>query len=175
MPTIELSPFIQSISGKLGDVVYRTSNSGKTYISKLPQKSTKPPSEAQLAQWERFKLAHAYAAVAREEPVYARLAAKRRRSAHHIAFTDWLNRPVIHGVERRGGHIDIYASDDVGVTKVNVTITNEEGVTLEQGSANPAHKGWWKYETEVPGDVLIEVFDRAGNVTRQRVAASRPD
>jgi hypothetical protein len=147
----------------------------KTYISKLPKKSTKPPSEAQLAQWERFKLAHAYAAVAREEPVYAGLAAEHHQSAHHIAFTDWLNRPVIHGIERRGGQIDIHASDDVEVTKVHVTITNEQGVTLEQGSAILAQEGWWKYETEVPGDVLIEVFDRAGNVTRQRAAASRPD
>jgi hypothetical protein len=60
------------------------------------------------------------------------------------------------------------------VTKVYVTITNEQGVTLEQGSANPVQEGGWKYETEVPGDVLIEVFDRAGNVTRQRVTASRP-
>jgi hypothetical protein len=155
------------MSGKLGDVVYRTSRSGKTYVSKLPKKSTKPPSEAQLAQQERFRLAHAYAALARQEPVYAGLAAKRRRSAHHIAVSDWLHPPVIHGVEHRGEHIDIYASDDVQVTKVYVTITNQEGITLEQGSATLAHEGCWSYETEVHGDVLIEVFDRAGNVTRQ--------
>ena len=175
MPTVELPPFIKSMSGKLGDFVYRTSRSGKTYISKLPKKFKNPPGEAQLAQRERFKLANAYAAVARQEPIYAELAAKIHRSAHHIAFSDWLNPPVIHGVERRGEHIDIYASDDVGVAKVYVTITNEDGVTLEQGNANLAHKGWWNYETEVHGNLLIEVFDRAGNVTRQEVAASRLD
>ena len=88
-------------------------------------------------------------------------------SAYQVALTDRLNAPAIHGVERRGGHIDIYATDDVRVTKVYVTITNDEGVTLEQGSATLVGDGWWKYETEVHGSVLAEVFDLAGNVTRQ--------
>ena len=53
------------------------------------------------------------------------------------------------------------------VTRVHVTITNEDGVILEQGSASLAHKGLWKYETGVQGEVLVEVSDRAGNVNRQ--------
>jgi hypothetical protein len=52
-----------------------------------------------------------------------------------------------------------------------VTIRNEEGITLEQGSASLVHEGWWRYETEVPGSILVEAFDLAGNVTRQDVAA----
>ena len=47
-----------------------------------------------------------------------------------------------------------------------VTIFNEQGITLEQGSATLVHEGYWKYETEVPGSVLVEAFDLAGNVTR---------
>ncbi len=33
--------------------------------------------------------------------------------------------------------------------------------------AGPVNDAWWKYETEVPGNVLVQAFDLAGNVTRQ--------
>jgi hypothetical protein len=41
MANVELNPLIQSIRGKVGDVVFRTSKKGKTYVSKAPKKSRK--------------------------------------------------------------------------------------------------------------------------------------
>jgi hypothetical protein len=82
------------------------------------------------------------------------------------------NPPVIDGVERRSEQIDIFAaSDDVQVTKVYVTISNEDGVTLEQGQAAPVNRAWWEFETAAFGDgnMVVEVFDPAGNVSRYEV------
>jgi hypothetical protein len=156
----------RGISGKMGDIVFRTSKTGKTHIAKLPRKSKDKPSEAQRAQRQRFIMAGEYAKHAQANAVYVELAAQTDRSAYQIAFSDWFNPPVIDSVERRSGHIDIFASDDVQVTKVYVTISNEDGVTLEQGQAAPVNRAWWKYETEVAGNVQIEVLDLAGNITR---------
>ena len=175
MPKIILNPLVKGISGKMGDVVFKVSKSGKTYISKRPEKSKKESSPAQLRQQERFKLANAYAHEVKDEPIYSELADRTGRSASRIAFSDWCHPPVIWRVERYIDHIDIYAIDDVQVEKVYVTIRNEEGITLEQGSASKVHEGWWRYETEVPGSILVEAFDLAGNVARQEVAASRLD
>jgi len=124
-------------------------------------------SEEELAQQERFARAHAYGAAAKEGPIYAELAARTGRAAQCLAAADFLNPPQIHSIKRWMEHIDIHVTDDVLVTKIHVTITNEDGVTLEQGSASSIHEGWWMYETEVPGKVLVEAFDLAGNVTRQ--------
>ena len=87
MAEVKLPPFIESMSGKLGDKVYRTSRkTGKTYSSDLPKKSEKPPTEAQVAQQERFTLAHEYANRAKGEPVYVKRAKRTRKSAYGIAF-----------------------------------------------------------------------------------------
>ena len=113
MAEVKLPPFIESMSGKLGDVVYRTSKNGKTYTSKLPKKSEKPRTEAQLAQQERFKLAREYASRAQAEPIYVTRAKRSRKSAYGIAFSDWWEGPVIHDVSRRPECIRIDASDNV--------------------------------------------------------------
>ena len=166
MAIVELPPFIRSMSGKLGDVVYRTSKNGKTFTSKLPRKSGKPLSEAQLRHQERFNLANEYANRARGEPVYVKLAKKTGRAASRIAFSDWFHAPVIHEVSRRSGCIRIDASDNVHVAKVRVTISDEEGNLLEQGdAAQTSGNAWWEFATSTRGTILVEVWDLAGNVT----------
>ena len=135
MPEAKLPPFIASISGKLGDVVYRVSKNGKTYVSKAPKKSTKKPTQAQLKVQERFALASQYASQAKDEPIYQKRAQKTGLSAVNIAHSDWCHGPVIHEVSRRSGCIRIDASDNVHVAKVRVTISDEQGNVLEQGEA----------------------------------------
>ena len=152
----------------MGGLVFRQRADGTTIVSAAPEFKDRKFSEKQLAHQSHFKQASAYATeAAKTEPIYADLAERMRTSAYQVALTDRLNAPAIHGVERRGGHIDIYATDDVQVTKVYVTISNDDGVTLEQGSATLVQDGWWEYETEVYGNVLVEAYDLAGNITRQ--------
>ena len=148
MATVERNPLILSISGKLGDVVFRASKNGKTYLSKAPSKSRKKPGTAQRRQQKRFKMAHAYAQAARTEPVYAGLAAAARTytTAYQHAFSDWWHAPVIHEVSRRSRCIRIDANDNVHVAKVRVTISDEEGNTLEQGdAARTFGDAWWEF------------------------------
>jgi hypothetical protein len=155
------NPLIQSLSGKPGDVVYRRMCDGTPALKK------REFSEKQLAQHRRLKQAAEYAReAAGSVPRYAELAKQKRQSAYTIASSDWLQAPVVHRVERRLERIDIYASDNVQVTKIYVTIRNEQGITLEQGQAAPVCGEHWAYQTEVPGSVLVEAFDLAGNVTR---------
>ena len=166
MPEAKLPPFIASISGKLGDVVYRTTKTGKIYVSKAPKKSTKEPSPAQRRQQERFTMANEYASQAKDEPVYIELAEKTGRSASNIAHSDWCQGPVIHDVSRRVRCIRIDATDNVHVARVRVTIGDEEGMALEQGEAKQVYGAWWEFETMTAGKILIEVWDLAGNAAR---------
>ena len=166
MPEAKLPPFIASISGKLGDVVYRVSKNGKTYVSKAPKKSRKKPSQAQLEQQERFRRASEYASQAKDEPIYQKRAGKTGLSASNIAHSDWCHGPVIHEVARRSGCIRIDASDNVHVARVQVTISDEQGNVLEQGEAGRVY-GCWEFKTSTKGTILVEVWDLARNLARQ--------
>ena len=94
MAKIKLNPLFEGISGKMGDVVFRKSKNGQTYISSCPKKSSAPPSEAQKAQRERLKLANAYATLALADTdlraIYEEMAAQEGKDAHAMARTDYL-------------------------------------------------------------------------------------
>ena len=53
------------------------------------------------------------------------------------------------------------------VAKVRVTIFDEEGNTLEQGDAARVYDAWWEFKTRTKGNILVEAWDLAGNVTKQ--------
>ena len=56
MAKVTLPPFIQSISGQVGNLHFRTSASGKTTLSiGSPRKRTKPLSEAEKEARIRFR------------------------------------------------------------------------------------------------------------------------
>jgi hypothetical protein len=60
------------------------------------------------------------------------------------------------------------ATDNVLVTKVVITISDEQGQILEQGEAGLIDDAWWEYATSAStdGNILVEAFDLAGNVTK---------
>jgi hypothetical protein len=58
-----------------------------------------------------------------------------REFARKIAQSDWFNPPVIHQVQRRDGRILVEASDNVMVTKVVITILDEQVKVIEKGEA----------------------------------------
>lgn len=168
MAKIEHNPIIDGTSGKVSSLVFRPRKDEPTSAGTAALFKDRTSSE-QMAQQERFRQAGEYARQAATiVPFYAELARQTNRTAYTVAFSDWLHGPEIQGVERHLGHIDIHVHDDVRVEKVHVTIINEQGITLEQGSAMPVSEGLWNYETEVPGNVLVEAFDLAGNITRHR-------
>ena len=110
----------------------------------------------------------AYArAAAKSKPIYAKLAAGTTKSAYNFALSDWFNPPVIHAIERKRGRIRVEASDNVMVTKVQVTVLDEEGKVLEKGNAVKADGDWWEFVVSANGKILAEAWDLAGNIARK--------
>jgi hypothetical protein len=150
----------------MGDIVYRTSETGEITASMAPKKSRTKSSKAQLENQERFTLARQYGSQAKDEPVYQAQAKKTRRSASRIAHSDWSKGPVIRKVFPGWGGFRIAVHDNVHVARVRVTITDEQGEVLEQGEARHLHQDWWVFETKNEGTLLVEAWDLAGNLAR---------
>ena len=95
MAKIILNPMIQGIRGKLGDVVYRVSPTGKQMFMKAPDMSKVKWSKAQKDNRKRFKQAIAYARVAMADPavskIYEKRGATENRGPFRIAVSDHLN------------------------------------------------------------------------------------
>ena len=94
MAKVKLNPLITQLSGKMGDVVFRISATGKTTIAKRPDMSNVKWSPAQQAHRERFKQAAAYAKVALDQPdlraVYEQKGAQEHKTAYAMAVSDFL-------------------------------------------------------------------------------------
>ena len=67
---------------------------------------------------------------------------------------------------RQTGCIRIRATDNVQVTEVRVTISDDKGNTQERGLAASVNDTWREYATSIEGRVRVEAFDPAGNVAR---------
>jgi hypothetical protein len=162
---------VAGLSGKLGKrLVFRHLRNGRTIVLTRPDFSSRVFSQEQLAHQDRFKQASDYARrAAKEEPVYAALAARSGRGAYHVALTDWFHPPVIKQVTAQAGTIRVYATDDVQVAQVRVTISDEQGNVIEQGQAALNGDGWWEYLLSSEGRVTIEAFDLAGNVVSREL------
>ena len=95
MARVKLNPLFAELSGTIGGFVFKRSRNGEAILSKRPGKSNARPSEAQKAQRERFKLAHAYAKAALADPdvraIYEERAAEERQRAYALACTDYFN------------------------------------------------------------------------------------
>jgi hypothetical protein len=118
--------------------------------------------------------AAAYAKAAKDNPIYINKAAGTAKNAYNVALGDWFKPPVIRRIECQDGKVRVSASDDVMVTRVTVSVLDEEGQCLEQGEADLALGVWWDYQTANNGRILIEARDLAGNVTRQEFSPRSP-
>lgn len=160
---------MSGLSGSLGkDLVVRQMRDGRTIISAKPNFSNRQFSEGQFNQQSRMKEAAAYARVAaKDNPIYAKVAEGTAKNAYNVAVGDWFNPPVIRRIELHDGHIRVSATDDVMVTRVTVTILDDEGQCLEQGEAELVLGVWWDYNAANRGQVRVEAWDLAGNMTCQ--------
>ena len=169
MAKVKRNAILRGISGKVGkSLVFRQMRDGSTVVSELPDFSDRVCSEGQLAHQSRFQTAAYYARVAaKTNPVYANLSKGTMKTAYNIALADWFKPPVIRAIQWQGGRILVDATDNVQVTKVRVTILDEEGKTLEQGQAALVRNVVWEYLPATEGKVLVEAWDLAGNVTKR--------
>lgn len=63
----------------------------------------------------------------------------------------------------------MHASDNVLVTKVIVTLLDEQGQTLEEGEAVLINDAWWEYPAGTRGNVTVGAWHLAGNVTKYEI------
>ena len=100
MAIVKLSPFLQEVHGKIGDLVYRRGPNGQTIVSKAPQKKKKKSQKAQKAEKARnarqkqlLYEAHDYARAAMDDPemkaYYEQQAKRQRKKAYSLAFASF--------------------------------------------------------------------------------------
>jgi len=167
MPKVKNNVIVRGLSGILGgQIVFRQRRDGSTIAATPPDFSQRVLSKDQKAHHSKFKEGAAYAKeAAKTQPLYAQLAAGTSKTAYNVALADFFHPPVVHSVERNESAIRIQASDGVKVTKVSVTIFDQDGSVLEKGEANSStDSGWWEYVPQHTGRVLVEAYDLAGNV-----------
>lgn len=158
---------VEGLRGKIGNLLFRRMPNGETWVSKNYDFSKRKFSKAQKKHQGRFQEAAVYAkSASRKYPIYAQLAKGTVKSPYNWALSDWFNPPVIHQIERAKDRIRVVATDNVRVTKVQVTILNKAGKVLAKGEAAKGKGNWWDYVTPIEGSILVEAWDLAGNLVR---------
>ncbi len=156
---------VEGLSGKLGrQLVIRRLRDGRTIVCKKADFSHRKLSEAQQEHHRRVRQASAYAKPAsKSNLLYARLAEGTMKNAYNVAMGDWFNPPVIQRLGRYGAAVRIWATDDVQVAGVSVSVLDEDGRVLEQGEALQGRGDWWEYMPSTAGKVVVEARDLPGN------------
>jgi len=167
MAKVRKNSIAHGLSGGIGDLVFQDMPDGNTYVRGRPDFSRRKFSGGQKDHQSRFKRAAAYARdAAKSQPIYAELAKGTIKSAYNFALSDWFNPPVIHKIERVDGRIRVRARDNVMVTRVMVTVLDEEGKMAEKKEARKVESEWWEVELAADGKIVAEAWDLAGNVVR---------
>lgn len=168
MAKVKRNLMLQGISGAINKtLVFRQMRDGTTILSAAPDFSRRVFSKGQLTHQSRFQQAAAYARrAAKTNPIYAELAKGTTKTAYNIALSDWFNPPVIDLVKWEERRIRIWASDNVLVTKILVTVMDEQEKMLEQGQAQQVNQAIWEYSAQATGKVIVEAWDLPGNKTR---------
>ena len=177
MTEVNLNPTVEGYRGSIGRLVFKKYK-GRTIVSRKPV-VTSDPTAGQLAQRERFKEAVEFAKLVLSDPAllayYKPIAEQRDLTVYALAVADFLRKPSVKDVDFSGYHgtgddaILITTRDDVGVVRVDVSISLAGGTELESGSALETGAGRWSYPSSVAVaagsqvTVKVNVFDRPGN------------
>jgi hypothetical protein len=171
MARVNLSKYLKSLRGKMGDLVYRLMPDGSTVASSLPKKKRRStpaqkayrreifPDRSQWAKW-----------VYKHYPIYAELAADLPMiTAYNLALKDISHPPVIHRILREDGRILVNAWDETLVAGVRVMIHDAKGQLVEAGEATQFQKDWWEYTPKLVGRVSTLAWDLPGNRVRMEM------
>lgn len=179
MSDVELNETINGYRGSIGKLVFRKYR-GRTIVARKV-KSSKPPTEGQLAQREQFSEAAAFARTVKANPAllafYEPIAKQREIPLRAVVMGDYLNKPTIKPLDldnykgQIGDVIEIRATDDLGLAELNVKIVAQDGTPIESGPAieEGERSGKWIYtataSVALGTDIFIEVkgCDHAGN------------
>jgi hypothetical protein len=179
MAKITFNQLLDVIRGGIGNLVMRQRPDGTIILSGAPQVNKRKTTPKQKAHRERVKLAAHYAKRADDiYPIYARLAKDgngKWLSPYNMAFKDYMKPPVIHCIEGGDGCIRVQASDNIGVTRLRVTILDEAGAVLDRGEGTRCEGDWWQFITPARGQTVIaEAWDLPENVAKLEAPSCLP-
>ena len=166
-----------------GTLVFRRLN-GETVVAAAPVPISKPASESQVRQRERFRLASLYAKRVLNDPdlrlEYEQVARlKKLPSARAAAIADYFRSPEILKAKTStnpSGEVTVVAvvADFLRVSSVVVSVTTPDGTVLEAGNGVLSiDNQTWTYtvqdSTKLVAGVNFEITatDLPGNETRQ--------
>ena len=142
-------------SGKFGDQYVLRRKNGKSLMTKLPEKTKRPPSEGQQRVIANFRAASAFAREKLSDPAIREAYLKKGngvRSAYNVAMADFFNPPVINLINtgfykgNAGNVILVEAIDDFRVERVILTLSDANGNVLESGDCTHTGDGpEWVY------------------------------
>ena len=181
MAKVKLNPILEQIRGKVGDLVFKRYGE-EVVLSRLPDFEGVEPTEAQLAQRERFRQAALYGKMVMADPetkaIYEEAAKAKGKPMFSLTVADFFNAPSVDEVDvseyngMAGDEIVVRASDDFDVVGVSVAVTQADGTAIEEGVATetPAKSGRWVYtataavETGTTVRIAVTATDRPGGV-----------
>ena len=151
----------------------------------MPRKSSKPPSEAQLAQRELMRDANIYAKRLKTDSemrtYYEKMAKKKKMTnAYHCALSHYMTCPRLRQVDfseyagTSGDTIRCQAFAWKSVSSVFIKIMDSGGSIVESGAAEKGDYDWWIYtlHQSIPGwqsgTVVFEITDDLGHVRIQK-------
>lgn len=187
MARAKLGAAFSRMRGKVGNLVVREVN-GRPVVSQFPDRSAKPPTEAQQAHREAFRRATFYGKGVMGDPdaqaFYEPFADRRGMTVYAVSVGDFLNAPVVGEIDASaytgatGDAIRVVATDDVEVTEVVVALFDGD-TELESGPATLEEWRWvYEAQTDVASgtDVTISAraFDRPGNDGELSVDVTTP-
>lgn len=170
----------KGLTGSVGKtLVFKTVN-GKTIVSASPVKGSKEPSEKQLEQRKRFKLASLYAArvIANSELLLEYTEAAQRKgitNVRSLIMADYFHAPEIMDYEistTPTDSLNCVVADLVRVKSVTMKIMTPDGEVLESGNATMSvDLQTWSFlisdvaHLQNPFSIEISATDLAGNVS----------
>ena len=164
---------IETLRGKLGNLIYRQRPDGTIIVSGTPRYNKRKATQKQKDYRQRFGQRAKYASwLAKQHPIYAELASTEEaraawKSPFNFALSDCLHPPEIHRVERQEGCILVEASDNIMVTKVYVTVFDEDNKIVEMGDAVRKEGDWWEFVSHTQGrKIRAQAWDLASNHTQ---------
>ncbi len=166
---------MRGVRGRLGEMYYRF-RYGNQEVCRMPAKSTKPRSPAQLAQQQLMAEANIYAKRLKTNPEmqawYEQMASLMgMTNAYHCAVSHYMTSPRLREVNfkeytgKTGDRIRFRATAWKSVKSVLVKIMDAKGAVVQSGAAQQADEDWWLYTLSESvanwqtGMVVVEITD----------------
>ena len=180
MASTENNYVTHGLRGQVGELFVFKLVNGKTIVAAPPHKSRHEPTEKQLKHQELFQEAAIYGKTVMVTPQLKAMyetSVPEGGSVYKVALADFMNAPKIKEVDvtaytgNPGNTIKMRVTDDFMVKNVHVTITNEDGILVEEGEAVKQVNGLdWLFTATVQNDsftgdkIVVRAYDLPGNV-----------